>query len=350
MPGPRLKDVAKKSGVSVAAASLALSGKGRISSEVRARVRAAADELSYRTRSPWTRPSVRSAVGIIHAEDRPYEWNFVRPTLLEIERSMHQKGYNPVFLPVSSTAPPEHAVRLVSDAGVGAVFAVHYGSAEAFTELAERGIGVVVINNGGFQDRCHSVCVDDFQGAYEGTRSLLALGHRAIAFVEYERPELPGLVADRFVGFRKALEEQRISFSAEQRITIPFMDQKRLARKLARLFTRADPPTAIFAHDDYLGLYVIEALRGLGLAVPDDVSLVAPGDVLDYSLPLMPQITTMRIDTSLLGRIAVDLLLERMKSTDDEVHVLKVKEQLVRRASCRRVTPRENAAEGGGKG
>src|SRR5689334_10911756 len=108
MPGPRLKDVARKSGVSVAAASLALSGKGRISSEVRARVRAAADELSYRTASPWERPSARAAVGVIHTEDRPYEWNFVRPTLLEIERAMHQKGYNPVFLPVPSGAPAEH--------------------------------------------------------------------------------------------------------------------------------------------------------------------------------------------------------------------------------------------------
>ena len=79
MPVPRLKDVARKSGVSVAAASLALSGKGRISQEVRARVRAAADELAYRVGvTPWPRPSNRAVVGVLHAEDRPYEWNFVR--------------------------------------------------------------------------------------------------------------------------------------------------------------------------------------------------------------------------------------------------------------------------------
>jgi DNA-binding LacI/PurR family transcriptional regulator len=43
----------------------------------------------------------------------------------------------------------------------------------------------------------------------------------------------------------------------------------------------------------------------------------------------------MRIDTSLLGKIAADLMLDRMKSADTGVHVLKVKEQLVQRASCR---------------
>jgi DNA-binding LacI/PurR family transcriptional regulator len=67
------------------------------------------------------------------------------------------------------------------------------------------------------------------------------------------------------------------------------------------------------------------------------VSLVAPGDVLDYSLPLMPQITTMRIDTTLLGKIAANLMFDRMRNTDSDVHVLKVKEQLVRRASCRQL-------------
>jgi DNA-binding LacI/PurR family transcriptional regulator len=59
--------------------------------------------------------------------------------------------------------------------------------------------------------------------------------------------------------------------------------------------------------------------------------------VLDYSLPLMPQITTMRINTSLLGRIAANLMLDRMGSQHDDVHVLKVKEQLVRRESCRKL-------------
>ena len=338
MPIPRLKDVAKKAGVSVAAASLALSGKGRISREVRAKVRAVADDLSYRV-GAGARAShpARQAVGIMHPEDRAYDWGFVRPTLLEVERTMHRNGYNPVLLPLDPRAPGDRAVRLVADACVGAVFAVQYADGDALSQLGSRGIKVVVINYGGFQDRFHTVCVDDFQGAYEGTLSLLALGHRAIAFVEYERPESPAVVADRFVGFRKALEEAKVSFSPEQRITIPFMDGKLLEGKLAALFSRPVRPTAIFAHDDYLGLFVIEALRGLGLAVPDDVSLVAPGDVLDYGLPLMPQITTMRIDTALLGRIAANLMLDRMQSADSDLHVLKVKEQLVRRASCRQV-------------
>ena len=334
----RLKDIARRAKVSVATASLALNGKGRISDAVRSKVRNTADLLGYRARRPPSpHPGVVDSVGIIHAEDREYEWHFIRPTILELEHALRYKGHLPVLIPASTHEDPEKVLRHVLDSGVKAVFALQLSDGELFSDLLARGIRLVVINNSGFQARFHSVCVDDFQGAYEGTLFLLSLGHRCLAFVEYARPDTPNVVADRFIGFRKALEEQKVGFSPEQRLTVPFMDAKKLEKKLAALFSRSEKPTAIFAHDDYLGLYVIDALGKLGLSVPGDVSLVAPGDVLDYTLPLMPQITTMRIDTALLGKIAANLMFDRMRNTDSDVHVLKVKEQLVRRASCRQV-------------
>ena len=324
--------------MSVATASLALNGKGRISEEVRTRVRDTAVQLGYRARRPSVpRPGGADSVGILHAEDREYEWHFIRPTILELEHALRQRGHLPVLLPAGTHAEPEKAARQVLESGVKAVFALQVSDGALFGELIARGIRLVVINSSGFQAKYHSVCVDDFQGAYEGALLLLGLGHRSLAFVEYARPDSPSVVANRFVGFRKALEEQRVGFPPERRITVPFMDAKKLQKKLGSLFSRSEKPTAIFAHDDYLGLYVIEALGKLGLSVPGDVSLVAPGDVLDYRLPLMPQITTMRIDTALLGKIAANLMFDRMRNTDSDVHVLKVKEQLVHRASCRQV-------------
>ena len=343
MAGAKLQDVANKAGVSLATASLALSGKGRISLGARARVQQAAGDLGYRGKQDAQgRAAARGTrVPILHAEDREYEWNFVRPTLLELERAMHQRELSPVLVPFSARASAEHLLQLISATGATAVFAVQFANEKVLSALEAAGIRVVVINNSQFQDRFYCVCVDDFQGAYEGTMSLLALGHRSIAFVEYERPESPAVVADRFIGFRKALEEHHLVFSPERRITVPFLDRKKLGRKLETLFSPPDRPTAIFAHDDYLGLYVVAALKEMGLEVPRDVSLLAPGDVLDYSLPFMPQITTMRINTLLLGKIAADLMMDRLRADHDEVHVLKVKEQLVRRQSC--------ASPGGGE-
>jgi LacI family transcriptional regulator len=330
----KLKDVATAASVSLATASLALSGKGRISSEVRIRVREAARKLGYRTKSSGQLQALKGVpIGILHAEGRAYEWNFLRPTILELERCLRRKGCMPVLIPVPETG--DHVVQTVLDAGARAVFCLQAYNEKILADLDRRAVRVIVINSNSYQHRFSSVCADDFQGAYEGTLALLSRGHRAIAFVEYERPEFPAVVADRFIGFRKALEERHAAFSAELRVTIPFMDTRRLLRRLENIFSRPARPTAVFAHDDYLGLFVIAALRELGLEVPRDVSLVAPGDVLDYSLPLMPQITTMKIDTELLGRLAVNLLADVLRGGQEQVQVLKLKEQLVMRQTCR---------------
>ena len=244
MSGTKLQDVAMKAGVSLATASLALSGKGRISTGVRARVRDAAGELGYRARQAAGPPGQGGGarVGILIAEDRAYEWNFVRPILMELERAMHQKEYAPVLIPFNVKSSAEHLAHLVAAAGACAVFAVQCANATLFAQLEAHGVPVVVINNSQYQDRFFSVCVDDFQGAYEGALSLMALGHRSIAYVEYERPETPVVVADRFIGFRKALDEHHCAFSPDQRVSIPFMDVRRLEKKLGALFLGPDRP------------------------------------------------------------------------------------------------------------
>ena len=338
MQKPRLVDVALRAGVSLSTASLALAGKGRISREVRERVLGAAETLGYRKRERVVprRPGELRYVGILHHEDKEYEWNFIRPMLLQIESVVLHNGFFPVLLPVRVGADSEDLFRQICEAGVGAVFSIHFHDEELFTRLEQRGTFVVIVNNSNLQSRFDSVCVDDFQGAYEGALYLIKLGHRRIAYLEYVRPDLPAVVADRFVGFKKALDEFELSLPQDHRVTIQPMDSSELQGKLQALFDRPEAPTAVFAHDDYLGALVLTALGRLGLQVPEDVSLIAPGDVLDYSQGYVPRITTMRINTTSLGKLACNLFLDRLRHHIDDIHVLKLKQQLVRRGTCAR--------------
>ena len=48
----------------------------------------------------------------------------------------------------------------------------------------------------------------------------------------------------------------------------------------------------LFVIDDELALRVKLILTELGLEVPADVSIIAPGDVLDYSKPYAPQFSS----------------------------------------------------------
>jgi DNA-binding LacI/PurR family transcriptional regulator len=338
MNKPRLLDVARRVGVSVSTASLALAGKGRISREVRERVLAAAQSLGYSKGRRSERQGARfHYVGILHHEDKEYEWGFIRPILLQIESSLLHHGFFPVLLPVRVGCDTAAVYRQASEAALGAIFSIHFHDEELFARLQARGCIVILVNNSNLQSKFDSVCVDDFQGAYEGCLYLAKLGHRDIAYVEYARPELPAVVADRFVGFKKALDEFGLPFPAQWRLTIPPMDLAALEEGLRALFGGPHRPTAIFAHDDYIAALTLGVLGRLSLGVPADVSLIAPGDVLDYGQSYVPRITTMRINTVSLGKLACNLFFDRLRDNIEDIHVLKLKQQLVKRGTCARV-------------
>jgi LacI family transcriptional regulator len=193
-----------------------------------------------------------------------------------------------VIVPTWYTSDVENTVAKILANEARAVFSIHYGNEKLFGQLEGMGIPVVVVNNNNYQDTFYSVCVDDFQGAYEGCLHLVRLGHTAIGYVDFPRPDLPAIVADRFIGFQKALGEFGIPFDASRRLTVPLDDRHALRDGLRRLFSEGEKSTALFVHDDYFAARVISELAGLGLKVPQDVSVLAPGDVLDYGDPFVP--------------------------------------------------------------
>ncbi len=341
MARPKLQHVADEAGVSLTTASLVLSGKGKISSSVRSRVLEAARKVGYarrpaRENGPEEAPNTITILLPVD-EEWAHVLHFVRPIIVEIERALIGENYYPVILPTFYSSDVEAIISKILANEAKAVFSIHYGKEALFRKLEGMGIPVIVIMNNNFQDTFYSVCVDDFQGAYEGCLHLIRLGHRAIGYVDYPRPDLPAVVVDRFIGFRKALDEYSIPFDPQWRVSVPLGDRTLLGRSLRRLLTGAGRPTALFVHDDYCAARVLSELGAAGIRVPEDVSLIAPGDVLDYGDPFVPQITTMRINTALMGQISGDLFLNRMRRNPEEIHVLKVKQQLVERGSCRRV-------------
>lgn len=335
---PKLEDVAKTAGVSLTTASMVLSGKGRISQDTRNAVLSAAAQLGYEKKVKINKSGRTSftniAIFVSIDPEWAFIWHFIRPILSELESILRRENYNVILMPLSSSQSNEDVLQKLSDAGVGAVISMHYGNEQLFSVLEGMGIPVVVVMNGQFQDKFYSVCVDDFQGAYEAGLHLIKLGHREIAYIATERPDLPALMSDRYIGLKKALDEHHLELQAEQIITFELNDLDTLRLKLTSLFAGEHGATAFFCLDDDIALRLITALREFNAAIPEQISVIAPGDVLDYDQPHIPNITTMKINTTLMGKISADLLLSRLHHTHDDIHVLKVKQQLVKRESC----------------
>ena len=65
--------------------------------------------------------------------------------------------------------------------------------------------------------------------------------------------------------------------------------------------------------------------------------MIASGDLLDYTQPFVPQISTMQMNTRLLGKLACEMIDWESERLSREVNVIKVNPQLVERGSCRNV-------------
>lgn len=334
-----LKDVARKAKVSISTVSLVLSGKGVISDDVRSKVYEAAKKLDYI--KPMHSSSIASKhishIAILVCEDyeKAFEWNFIRLMLIHLEAEITQEQYYPVIIPVRLDLDPNKALEKIVLSKAGAVLSIHYGNQELFEHLESQKIPVVIINNIQYQSQFFTVCADSLQGAYIAAKHLIALGHRRIALADYPRPDMPAIVNDTLFGFKKALDEQAIGFLERDHITVDLYNMEELQQKLQAIFREDDRPTALFAHDDYLAARILVALQHLQLRVPDDVSLIALGDTLDYNQPFIPNITTMRLNNDLLGKIAGEMVLRRLSSRRKEIEVLKVNYQLVERGSCK---------------
>jgi len=335
----RLDDVARKAGVSITTASLALTDQGRISAETRERVLGAARELGYEQKKKRVEAPGESPSDIAVLVDMDPEWSMVlyliRPIIFEFERTIRQAGFNTVMLPISRSDSTAELMDKIRRSGAIGVATIHFASPELIALLESAGIPVVVVMNSTYQDRFFTVCADDFQGAYEGSSYLAKCGHRNLGYVDCVRPDLPVLPIDRFFGFKKAVEEYHLDFDDSMRRQLSLEDEGLAQAAIESLVETHPELTAIFAIDDDLAVRVVEMLRRLGIAVPGRISILSPGDMLDYSACYVPQITTMQINTSYMGKIAGQMLQNRIAHNPEELHVLKVKQQLMRRGSVR---------------
>lgn len=320
----KLIDVAEKAGVSITTASMALSGKGRISDEVRRKVNDAADQLGYKgSRQNRTRHWV-----ILENIDSDSDQlaHFFNPLIRRIREAAEKEGFILSILPASEKGSDDSLYNSLTAVNADCLLSIHIVRSALFDKLEKQGIPCVVINNTSYLESYFTVCVDDFHGAYEGTLELIKAGHRKIAYLDYEREKMQGIVMDRYLGFTKAMQEKGLDLPGKWKKTVKLENYSELETFLDQMLKKEkDKPTAFFLHDDLLAGKVQHILRKKGIAVPGDISLIAPGDTRDYRSPETEALSTMRIDTDLMGQYALSMMNERLSKGEQTAHVLKIR-------------------------
>ncbi|WP_435857802.1 LacI family DNA-binding transcriptional regulator [Streptomyces olindensis] len=318
---PTMADVAERAGVSVSTVSRTLRGLTTVSPEVRARVERAARELDFAA-SRHAASLVTGRTGSVAVLVPTLSSWFVGAALSALGLVLRSAGMELTVYVIPGMAERraffEHLpARRNADALL--VFSFDL-TAEETGRLDKLGMPVVYVSQ--HVDGRPSVYVDDVAGALRGTRHLLNLGHRRIAYVQtVGAGGFSFSSQERLVGYRRALTEAGLPLDDDLVVATPVGDKRGAAEAVGRLLGLREPPTAVFAEQDEVAVAVIWTLRATRIEVPGQVSVVGFDD---QPVAQWFDLTTVAQSPSWIGREAGELALSLINDpgADRERHLV----------------------------
>ncbi|WP_433543970.1 LacI family DNA-binding transcriptional regulator (plasmid) [Streptomyces sp. CA-294286] len=278
---PRLtiNDVAARAGVSKGAVSLAFNNRPGVSPATRERILAAARDMGW---APHR--SARSLAGrrvdiIGLAVCRPARLLGLEPFYMEflsgIESVLTERSCS-LLLRLVRDLDEEIALYEEWWRGTmidGAVLVDFHREDPRIAPLRALGLPAVAVGHPSLTGGFPSVWTDDASAAADAVRYLAALGHRRIARVG--GPAGLGHSRIRADAFEATMTE--LGLDGRRQVSTGFAGEEG-ARATRALLTLPDRPTALVYDNDIMAVAGAAVASEMGLAVPDDLSLLAWDD------------------------------------------------------------------------
>jgi LacI family transcriptional regulator len=153
------------------------------------------------------------------------------------------------------------------------------------------------------------VRIDHEYGAYLATKHLLELGHRDIATIG--GPANTSVAQMRLAGYCRALQEAGVTVPRERMLESDFTSIG--GYSAAAILLENNPPSAIFAGNDMIGIGVLRAAAERNIRVPTELSVIGFDDI-QISRYVYPALTTVGQSILQLGEMAAEVLLRRIAS------------------------------------
>lgn len=333
-----LRDVAREVGVSPKTVSRVVNGDPAVHAETRAMVRAAIERMGYvpDQAARMMRLSTSSIVGFLTdaVASTPYAVDMVRGA----EAALRARGLTMLIADSGGERERERTYWRVFRAqkAAGVIVATAYHRP---VDVGRPGFErpVVLANCYSLRRDLPAVVPDDEGGGYVQARHAIACGHRVIASISLN-PALRA-TALRGAGHRSAFAEAGLSFDpALERAGFagPVEDERLVAYEVAReLLGRRPRPTAILAGNDRIAIQVYAAAATLGLAIPDDLSVIGFDDFGLISEALVPALTTVALPYREIGRRAGERIADGEAGGEGRLEPVPC--PLVVRQSCREI-------------
>ena len=176
------------------------------------------------------------------------------------------------------------------------------------------------------------VGIEQELGGFLATKHLIKLGYKKIGCVHGGKGNLLGEI--RKNGYTRALSESKIKFESKY---IYYLDQTKSRFESGNDFGKEfinlkDRPDALFFYTDSAAMGFQQAILNAGLNIPKDIAMVGFNDIEMAQFASVP-LTTIRQDASEIGRLASEIVVNRIEGKEQANRTI-LKPELIIRQSC----------------
>lgn len=336
-----MTEIAEQSGVSLATVSLVLREKAGIGADTRERVMQVAKDLGYFPKNVSASSVIPlTNVGLILKEEPhliPQANRFYSHVVAGIELACRRQHINLFYatMTVDADSYPVELPRILLEENATEGFLL-LGAflSETLRQVMDRhSVPLILVDAYAATDVYDAVVSDNVGGACQAVTYLIQQGHRHIAFVGSHLESYPS-IHERQVGYEKALADAHIaeSYYADCHI----INTEEIIKATTALIQANPQVTAIFTANDETAITVMDALRSLGRQIPGDISVVGYDDI-DLASRVSPPLSTMQVDKAGMGRIAVQLLINRVQYPESGLVRAVMAPRLLERNSVRTI-------------
>ena len=326
---PTVGLVADRAGVSVASVSRVLNGLPA-SPDMARRVQDAAAELGYvpnaMARSLKVRRTEQLALAFADIGNPVYV-----EMMRAVEAVAREQGYR--LLLSSTGSDPAEVVDLLRslDHGYadGLIISPLRVTRDLVQELQQMRVPTVVIGKLPTNVPIDNVRADSPGGVRLALQHLADQGHQRIAFLNGPADTVPGAV--RAKAFEQMAKRLHLDPSAALRVNATDFTLADGREAVERLLDH-EQPDAILGANDLLAIAALHALAERGLAVPRDVAVVGMDDT-ELAAVCTPGLSSVSLGSAERGRLAAQMLLDRLREPDLASRSITVAPRLTVRAS-----------------
>ncbi len=296
---PTIKDIAAIAEVSPATVSRVLNYDTtlNVSNDTKKRIFEAAEELDYELPSAKKRKTKQRTIGFFSTYSAEEELEDVYYLVMRVATEKLAMLHDFKIEPIDKNSKKE---RLNQIEGILCVGIFSEEDIEWFQSLNKP---IVFLDSASESDSFSSVLIDTSAGTKIALGHLIQNGHRDIAFIG--GIDVPGKKDARQIVFEDELKKMNaLNLNWIKLAGYTPNDGYQLFKELMLEESR---PTAVFIANDSMAVGCYKAAHEMGLAIPQDVSLIGFNDLASAEF-LIPALTTVKLQIDYLVEIGLEIL------------------------------------------